>query len=109
MSIGRIVRSWVRAAVAPSVFLALCGYFAWSATQGEHGLRASVRLREELVAAQAEQLRAEADLQSWERRIAALRTTRLDTDLLDERARAMLNLSLVDDIVVPIRPDQGIQ
>ena len=104
MAIGRTIKMWLRAAIAPGIFLSLFGYFAWSATQGDRGLKASAQLRADLIAAQAEQKRAEADLQAWERRIAALRTTRLDTDALDERARAMLSLSLVSDIIVPIRP-----
>ena len=104
MSIGRTLKLWLRAAIAPSVFLTLFGYFAWSATQGERGLQAGARLRADLVAARAEQTRAEQELVAWERRIAALRTTRLDTDALDERVRMMLGLSMAADIVVPIRP-----
>ena len=106
MAVGRAIKMWLRAAIAPCVFLGLFGYFAWSATQGERGLKASAQMRGDLIAAQAEQKRAEADLQAWERRIAALRTTRLDTDALDERARAMLSLSLATDIIVPIRPGE---
>lgn len=109
MSIARAIKLQLRAAVAPCVFLALFGYFAWSATQGDRGLKAGAQLRADLVAAQAEQKRAELDLQSWERRIAGLRTTRLDTDALDERARAMLNLSLASDIIVQIRPGETLR
>lgn len=104
MSFARTVRMQLRAAVAPSVFLLLFGYFAWSATQGDHGLKAGAVLRTDLVAAQAEQKRAELDLLAWERRVAGLRNTRLDVDALDERSRAMLSLSLASDIIVPIRP-----
>ncbi len=100
MSLGRIVRRKVRAAAAPAVFLALVGYFLWSATQGDRGLQASPLRQEELAAALAEQARAEAEVAMWERRIAGLRT-RIDTDALDERARAMLNLSDPRDVIVP--------
>lgn len=102
--IGRRIRMRLRAAVAPAIFLLLSGYFAWSATQGDHGLKASARLRADLVAAQAEQHRAEQDLEAWQRRITGLRTTRLDVDALDERGRAMLSLSLAGDVIVPIHP-----
>jgi cell division protein FtsB len=106
MSLARAIKVQARAAIAPSIFLLLFGYFAWSATQGDRGLKASAQLRSDLVAAQAEQKRSEDELVAWHRRVAALRTTRLDTDALDERARAMLNLSLADDIIVPIRPGE---
>jgi len=48
----------------------------------------------------------QADEQAWLRRTAALRTGRLDLDMLDERARAQLNLADPADIVVPYAPDK---
>ena len=104
MSLGRAIKMQLRAAVAPSVFLLLAGYFGYSAYQGDRGLQATVRLRGDLLAARAEQTRAELDQQAWERRIAGLRTTRLDTDALEERARLQLGLSLDGDIIVPVKP-----
>ena len=106
MGLATAVKRRVKAAVAPMVFLALTGYFCWNAAQGERGLRAAVQQRETLRAAIAEQARAEADLASWERRVASLRTSRLDPDALDERARAMLNLSEPSDVIVPLSGKQ---
>jgi len=100
MSLGRFVKRKLRAAVAPCVFLALVGYFLWSATQGDRGLDASPQRQEELAAALAEQARADAEVALWERRIAGLHS-RIDADALDERARAMLNLSDPRDVIVP--------
>jgi cell division protein FtsB len=100
MSFGRMVRRKLRDAAAPAVFLALVGYFLWSATQGDRGLEASPQRQEELAAALADRTAAEAEVAMWERRIAGLRT-RIDTDALDERARAMLNLSDPNDVIVP--------
>ncbi|MBN8908808.1 MAG: hypothetical protein J0H99_19805, partial [Rhodospirillales bacterium] len=44
---------------------------------------------------------AQAEKDSWERRVSGLRTMRLDADTLDERARAMLNLAEPSDVIVP--------
>jgi cell division protein FtsB len=101
MSIARALKRRARAAVPPLIFLSLVAYFLWSATQGERGLRASLQRQQDLAAARAELVRAEGDLAAWERRVASLRTSRLDRDALDERSRAMLNLSDPGDIVVP--------
>ncbi len=88
----------------PAVFLALAAYFAWSATQGDRGLQASV-LREQDKAVAALVLKQTQDeVAMWERRVAALKNGRLDPDALDERARAMLNLSEPDDIVLQYGP-----
>ena len=38
MASGRELKRRAQAAIAPLVFLAITGYFGWSATQGNHGL-----------------------------------------------------------------------
>jgi cell division protein FtsB len=101
MRLGRTLKRQAKAAVAPSVFLLLVAYFLWNATQGDRGLRAYAERQEDLKAAKGELARTESDLQVWERRVAGLRRSRLDQDALDERARAMLNLSHPEDVIVP--------
>ncbi len=100
MQVGRMMRRKARAAAAPTVFLLLVAYFLWNATQGAHGLRAYAERQHDLDAAMAESRQAAAELATWERRVAGLRT-RIDGDALDERARAMLNLSDPQDVIVP--------
>ncbi len=101
MSIGREIKRRVGSAAPPLVFLFLTGYFAWNATQGDHGLQAYAQRETMLRTAQAEFTAADAARETWERRVAGLRTSRLDSDTLDERARAMLNLADPADIVLP--------
>ncbi len=97
----RLIKSWLRSAITPSVFLAVVAYFGWQATQGERGLQSYAMRQEQLKAVQAELDRVTADRDQWERRVAGLKTQRLDPDTLDERARAMLNVADPTDIVVP--------
>jgi cell division protein FtsB len=40
----------------------------------------------------------------WERRVSGLRSRHLDADMLDERARAMLNLTEPSEVIVPYSP-----
>ncbi len=100
MSFGREVKKRTKAAVPPVLLLAVAGYFGWSATQGDHGLQAYARQQDQLRLAQAELTRVNSDVDMWERRVAGLRSTRLDPDTLDERSRAMLNLADPSDVVV---------
>jgi cell division protein FtsB len=101
VSIGRAVRRRLKALVAPAVFLALTGYFGWNATTGDLGLR-SYALRQKQLAEQRVVLaQVEAEQAQWERRVDELRGSHLDADMLDERARAMLNLAEPGEIVVP--------
>ena len=101
MQFGREVRRRARAAIAPVVFLAVAGYFGWSAARGGHGLVAYAQRQALLTQAQSDLARLQARQADWERRVAALRTDHLDPDLLNERAREMLNLSNPHDILVP--------
>lgn len=100
MGFGRMLRRRLRAAAAPAVFLLLAAYFLWNVTQGAHGLRAYAEGQQELAAAQADQARAKAELLVWQRRVRGL-SNPIDGDALDERARAMLNLSDPNDVIVP--------
>jgi cell division protein FtsB len=100
MGFGRRIKQAVRAVAAPTLFLSLVGYFGWNATQGDRGLQAYAMRQEQLKAVQADLHRIEAERDLLERRVAGLRTQRLDPDTLDERARAMLNVAEPNDIVV---------
>lgn len=101
MAFMRAVKRRARAAVPPLIFLSLTGYFGWSATQGERGLQAYVLRQKQLAEAQAQLATATAERDAWQRKVASLSSSHLDTDMLDERARSLLNLADPTDIVVP--------
>jgi len=101
MALGREIKRRLKAAIAPVFFLALALYFGWSATRGPHGLVEYQQRKVQLAQAQADLAKLQAEQTDWERRVAALGTGHLDTDLLNERAREMLNLSNPRDILVP--------
>jgi cell division protein FtsB len=101
MGLWRGIKRKVRASVAPVLFLAVTSYFCWNATQGALGLKAYVARQQDLVRAEAGLAHAQADEAVWARRVAALQTARIDADALDERARAVLNLSEPTDVIVP--------
>jgi len=100
MGIGRRLNSIVRGVAAPVLFLSLVGYFGWNTAQGDRGLQSYALRQTQLKSVQAELRRVEQDRDLLERRVAGLRTQRLDPDTLDERARAMLNVADPADVVV---------
>ena len=104
MPFVREIKRRSKAVVAPLIFLSLVGYFGWNATQGNHGLVAYAQRQELLAQAQADQAKAIAERDAWERRVAGLRASHIDADALDERARAMLNLAEPSDIIVQYAP-----
>lgn len=101
MAVVRELKRRAKAAIAPLVFLAITGYFGWSATQGAHGLVAHAQRMTLLQQAEAEHAAAQTERDAWEQRVSGLRANHLDPDTLDERARAMLNLADPNDVIVP--------
>jgi cell division protein FtsB len=100
MSFGRELKRRARGAVAPVIFLAVTGYFCWNAVQGAHGLKSYASQQLVLKQAQADLAVVQADRDAWLRRVHGLESDHLDRDMLDERARALLNLANPNDIIV---------
>jgi len=104
MSWTQALRRQAAAAIAPTVFLGLAGYFGWNATQGARGSQAYAIRQEQLKLVEADLVRVTTERDIWERRVTGLQTQRLDPDTLDERVRAMLNVADPSDIVMPYGP-----
>lgn len=80
------------------------GYFGVNAFTGAHGLRAQADLDQQLATMQAELVRLKAERAVWQRGVDLLRSDQIDPDLLDERARALLDLSDPRDEIFLLRP-----
>ena len=108
MSFVRSVKRRATAMIAPTLFMALTGYFAWNASRGDHGLEKFGELQARLKKSQMELADATAERDRWENRVAGLRDNHVDPDTLDERARAMLNLADPNDLVVMYGPGKDL-
>ena len=82
----------------------LIGYFGINAYTGAHGLKAKQDLSQQLDELSKELARLKLERASWEHRVSLLRADRLDPDLLDERARAMLDYAHANDLVLMRKP-----
>jgi cell division protein FtsB len=89
-----------RQILAPIIFATVFGYFGYHLVNGDRGLLAMVNLQREVLVAEQNLTEAETTRKIWERRVAALRNQSLDPDMLDERARVLLNFSRKDDIII---------
>ncbi|HSD34245.1 MAG TPA: septum formation initiator family protein, partial [Alphaproteobacteria bacterium] len=75
-------------------------YFAYHAVEGDRGLRSWLKLRQEIADAKSSEAELAAERDRLERRVALLRPESLDRDMLEERARAVLNLARPEDRVI---------
>jgi cell division protein FtsB len=89
-----------RQILAPIIFATVFGYFGYHLVNGERGLLAMVNLQREVLVAEQNLAEAETTRKIWERRVSALRNQSLDADMLDERARVLLNFARKDDVVI---------
>jgi len=89
-----------RQILAPVIFATLFGYFGYHLVNGDRGLLAMARLEREVQVANQNFAEAETTKKIWERRVSALRNQSLDPDMLDERARALLNFARKDDVII---------
>ena len=69
----------------------LIGYFGVNAYTGNHGLRAKQDLDQHFAELSDELARLKKERSEWQRKVALLKSESIDPDMLDERARAVLN------------------
>jgi cell division protein FtsB len=88
------------AVIFPVLALGAAGYFGYHLQIGDHGLkaRADLERRKEVLAGELAGLQEVKN--RLERDVALLRPESLDPDMLDERARAILNLVHSDDLIL---------
>jgi cell division protein FtsB len=78
----------------------LIGYFGVNAFSGNHGLKAKQGIDQQTAALSAELAGLQAERHKWERRVALLKSNGLDADMLDERARTLLDYAHPNDLTL---------
>jgi cell division protein FtsB len=100
MGLGRELRRYAAAALAPFFCVVAIAYFGFHYVQGERGLIAYLRLSEQVASAEQRLSAVRVERQQIEHRVNLLRPERLDRDLLEERARAILGYAHKNEIVL---------
>jgi cell division protein FtsB len=81
----------------------LIGYFGVNAYTGNLGLRARQDLDQQIGALTAELGQLKGEREQWQRRVALIKSESLDPDMLDERARALLDYADPRDAVMMVK------
>jgi cell division protein FtsB len=82
----------------------LIGYFGVNAYSGDRGLKAKEDIDRQIAQLSAELDHLKHDRAQWERRVALLRSDKLDPDMLDEQARALLDYVAPSDLTLTVPP-----
>ena len=89
----RRFRAFINTLALYTIAALLIGYFGVNAFTGNHGLRARQDLDHEVAQLTGEIAALKTERATLERRVALLRPESIDADMLDERARALLDYS----------------
>ena len=89
----RRFRAFINTLALYTIAALLIGYFGVNAFTGNHGLRARQDLDHEVAQLTGELAALKAERATLERRVSLLRPESIDADMLDERARALLDYS----------------
>ena len=85
------LRAVLNALALYTIAALVIGYFSFNAYSGNRGLRARQDLDQQIAELSAELDALKAERAMWERRVSLLRPESIDPDMVDERARLLLN------------------
>lgn len=100
MSVVWEIRRRFRHAWGPILGACIAGYFAYHATAGDRGVMTLLQLKQQIRQAEATLTETQAVRHVLERRVALLRPDHLDPDMIEERARLMLDLGYDNEAVI---------
>jgi cell division protein FtsB len=106
MIVLREMRRRAKVLIGPVLGLALTGYFAYHLVEGDRGLRAWVRVTQQLREVKPTLADAAAERAALEHRVSHMRADHVDPDLLDSQVRSTLDLAAPDEIVIMRPPEQ---
>jgi cell division protein FtsB len=82
----------------------LIGYFGVNAYSGDRGLKAKEDIDRQMVSLNDDLTRLKLEHAQWARRVALLKSAAIDPDMLDERARLLLDYVEPNDLTLMFRP-----
>jgi cell division protein FtsB len=99
----RRLRAFLNALALYTVAALVIAYFGVHAYTGNHGLRAKQNLDQQIAQLSVELNGLKEERAAWDRRISLLKSDRIDPDMLDERARALLDYVDPRDLVLQLK------
>ena len=97
------LRSFLTALCLYTMAALLIGYFGINAYTGNHGLKARAEIDAQIAGLIAERDAARTERLRWQRKVALLSRNGIDPDMLEERARALLEWVDPRDLVLTER------
>jgi cell division protein FtsB len=97
------IRAFLTALGLYAVAALFIGYFGVNAYTGKNGINARQELDQQIADLANEVARVKPERERWERRVALLKADRIDPDMLDERARQLLNYLDPHEVIIVVK------
>ena len=100
MVVLREMRRRARLLVGPVLAIAVTGYFVYNFVEGDRGMLAWFRVKQDLRIAKANLAAVQTERAALDRKVANMRPDHVDPDLLDQEVRSRLDLAAPNEIIV---------
>lgn len=100
MAVRNFLRSLFVLGALYGVAGSVAAYFVWHGVNGQRGLKAGAEYEQRIAELRRDLDGLKAERGQWERRIALLRGDLIDSDILDEEARAALGRVHRNEVVI---------
>ena len=87
--------------------LAFQGYLGWSAIGGNFGTESQKVMKADIVELKTQSAALQAEIDAYRHKVDLFNPHKLDPDILTERARALLSMAQIGDMVVMVDPKTG--
>ena len=87
--------------------LAFQGYLGWSAIGGNFGIESQKVMKADIVDLRVQSAALQAEIDAYRHKVDLFDPHKLDPDILTERARALLSMAQIGDMVVMVDPATG--
>jgi cell division protein FtsB len=88
--------------------VAFQGYLGYSAIGGQYGIESQKQMLVEIEELRARSAALQVEMEAYRHRVSLFSASRLDPDILTERARALLSMAHMDDMVVMLDQETGL-
>ena len=96
-----------RQLLVTTALLAFQGYLGWSALEGDYGFAGRKQMQADIDTLKVQSGALQAEIDSYRHRVALFDPSALDPDILTEKARALLSMAEIGDMVVMVDPTTG--
>lgn len=96
-----------RQLLVTTALVAFQGYLAWSAISGNFGIEGRKQMMAEIDTLKVTSGGLAAEIEGYRHKVSLFDPKSLDPDILTEKARALLSMAPVGDMVIMVDPDTG--